>query len=73
MHLLALPRGSLPARLAVMDLISRTDSSCKIDSRVRQVVTQASRYLLDPSFTLSEYDLRNLCDSLAVIYKGSNC
>lgn len=68
MHLQNLPRGSLPARLAVIDLVSRLEASTQKTTELRHAVAVVSQYLMDADAWVSESTLEAQVSLLERLY-----
>jgi hypothetical protein len=66
MHLQSIPRGTLPARLTCIDLLSRLESSDYKTLDMKHAVGVVSRYMLDPDADVSDSEL---AECLALVEK----
>lgn len=68
MHLQNLPRGSLAARFAVLDLVDRLGNNK--DSDLRHAVTVVSSYLLSDESEVTSDQLSLLLPCVEKLYSG---
>ncbi len=68
MHLQSIPRGTLPARLTCIVLISRLETSDYNTPEMRQAVVVVSGYMLNPDAEVSGVELAECFDMVEKLY-----
>ena len=71
MNIHAIPKYTIPARLACLDLLSRLDDVSEDSSEMRHAVAVISRYLLEPDANINKLELEKSMTHVMRLYKTS--
>ncbi|HCU64564.1 MAG TPA: hypothetical protein DF774_02260 [Rheinheimera sp.] len=63
-----IPRGSLPARLTCIDLISRLEANVYNPQEMKHAVGVVSRHMLDPKATIPDAELKRCLAMVEQLY-----